>query len=422
MEKNNLTQNIVFKSLSNQDYVKDSKSGSILQFSDGSSRWKVITFDKVRRHVQRLYPYHPSGKLVDLINKYFLENKSEFGKERTMCFQNGYIELGTDELKKYTPKTYLVPEVKYPYIEEVQPTKFINTLDAVFEGDNYKIDTFINLFTLGLDNSISGPVICLFLGEGANGKTLLLKLIGFIYGTHKVSHLSIKEVGEKFVNWMLEGSQINISEENEPLIDKSSMKVLKGTSDGVTMNVQKKHKDSRPVFIRVAHFFAVNEMPKFSEINNAVDRRFALLKFEKVFSEEEQNRSLFEELKLEASGIFDMIHDRYKSLSKSKTPLIHQHVKDCSKVTLQNHETVSFFINNRVVISSNQSDRLLKSTLFKAYKECCTENSVKPELYQEFCKKVLQYNESISEGKTLSSTNRQRCFIGIRLKRIRKRR
>jgi phage/plasmid-associated DNA primase len=298
----------------------------------------------------------------------------------------------------------------------------MNALNGIFEGDKEKIGTFLSLFSLGLDNTIAGPIICLFLGPGGNGKTLLLKVVNFICGNKKVSHLSIKEVGEKFVNWMLEGSQISISEENEPFIDKSSMKVLKGTSDGQTMNVQKKHKDSRQVFIRVAHLFAVNEMPKLSELNNSVDRRFVILKFDKTFSNKEENRNLLEELKLEASGIFDLVHERYQSISMKQGALLHQNIQNSTQLVLRNHDSVSSFFNSRVVITENIGERVLKEELFKIYEDYCLENSIRSELYQEFCKKVLKYNEKIREGKTLSSTNRQRCFIGIKLKRIRKRR
>lgn len=154
-------------------------------------------------------------------------------------------------------------------------------------------DIFIKTIGASLDieavRKVSNRVRALLLfGEGENGKDTLRDVVSLMYGQFGITGCTFSDFvqydkGRKFPLSKLEHSRVNWSSENTSYVSLDELQSLKQIITGEAIDIEGKSKDERSEKVRCVNLFNFNIAPKLLGNIGAINSRYAVLKFEKVF-------------------------------------------------------------------------------------------------------------------------------------------
>jgi putative DNA primase/helicase len=142
------------------------------------------------------------------------------GYENLLCVDNGILNLDTYDVHPYSPTLYLRTKISVAYDKEIKTAPhFVDFLKSCFvnylgEADE---DTITNLIRIGgyfLYPKNKLRLMFLFLGEGSNGKSLLMDIYAMFFSEANISYLDLDTLSslglerEALIN-----SRINITTE-----------------------------------------------------------------------------------------------------------------------------------------------------------------------------------------------------------------
>jgi len=210
-----------------------------------------------------------------------------------ICFRDLILEWTTGQVQPHTPELFFLSQVnvKYTDVADAIANKTDCPYFLKFLGDIMPdIADQDNLIKLGgyLMYQGGNPAgkIFTFIGEGANGKSMLLDIYQEVFGGQMspcISYLSLEEMSEVegHSRGLLENSQINlVAEQRGSKIDWEEIKKI---IDGVAIKVNPKF--IKPYFItpRCKLIMASNEIPYIKDRTHAAVRRLYSLRFSSTF-------------------------------------------------------------------------------------------------------------------------------------------
>jgi len=139
-------------------------------------------------------------------------------------------------------------------------------------------------------------------GAGGNGKSIMLEVMRELVGRENVSDLQPERFGNTFARSQLEGKLLNVSAEMSAQATVADS-LLKAIVTGDVIEAEQKYKPGysfRPFAKLVA---ATNELPRLLDLSDGFGRRAIILKFNRQFSEAEQDKQLKDKLLQELPGI-----------------------------------------------------------------------------------------------------------------------
>lgn len=249
-----------------------------------------------------------TDKLMDSFNSYI----------NLIPLKNGVYDIKTKNLIPYIPeqKFTMKHPVKYDpkatcpkieqFIKEVLGKEY---LDLVYEITGY------SLYRTPKEKG----VMCW--GEGANGKTILLRIIEALLGKKNVSAVSLQDILEsKFLAAELQGKNANIYPDipKKALHDTSKFKALTGNQ---RIAAQRKHQHPFTFLPYALQFYSCNKLPKIYDPTYADWRRLIFLKFQNKYceTEEEKQRELAKAKTDEEKTRIHLAKDRDKFLEELTT-------------------------------------------------------------------------------------------------------
>ena len=141
----------------------------------------------------------------------------------------------------------------------------------------------------------------ILLGDGANGKSVFLKLLSALVGQN-TSCIPVDQFSRKEARAELEGKLLNISSEmsSKAWRDTSHLKAIVA---GDEIEARKLYENSYSFKPTARVVVATNNLPQVMDHSHGFFRRLIILKFNRKFSPAEQNRDLEQELLEELPGI-----------------------------------------------------------------------------------------------------------------------
>ena len=179
-------------------------------------------------------------------------------------------------------------------------SRFAKFLNEVLVDDNGNPDRqLINLtqelFGYCLLNTLEGHASFFLVGEGANGKSVMLSLLRAMVGKeYSVSESIESATTTRFALASFIGKKINICVEEESDYIKSDK--FKALVSGDPVMVEFKYGKRIQWTPTVKHIFATNEMPTFKGFNGGLLRRMKIIPFKKVVPESMRDSKLTEKL------------------------------------------------------------------------------------------------------------------------------
>ena len=248
------------------------------------------------------------------------------------------------------------------YFDEVLPDKSVHL--PVLEYIAYPLVPWLHIEKL-----------MAFLGSGANGKSVLIKVIEALYGKRNVTHENVHDLTYDEVHRAnIEGKPLNVCAENEGRIKAS---VLRTLVSGEPVTMKKLYSQPYESDNYAKLLFSFNEMPQLKSIE-ANKRRWMLVKFDRHFSDEEADTELSETLLQELPGILNLLLSVLPGLMErkkfSKSDAIDRAVMEMEF----DNDPVLQFLTLRCAAKPEYKTKAFE--VFKAFGDYCLQSNIANDL------------------------------------------
>lgn len=308
--------------------------------------------------------------------------------------RNGLLELQEFRLMEHSPNIYSSIQLSVSYNPQARCPRWEQMMQEVFWGDRGKIQTLQEFFGLCLTRETKYEKALFCLGDGANGKSVILHVLQQLLGTENYSAVMLENLQNLHYLADLFGKLANISLETNA---KSSVydSVFKAIVSGDPISADAKYKKPikfKPICKLV---FALNSMPRVDDKTDAFFRRMLMLRFDRQFAEAEQDKNLKSKLEAELDGIFLWSLEGLKRLRErghfELTASMEADIRDYRK---QNNNVI-LFVEDACDLSADY--RVKKDDLYIAYREWCEANGCHSLSKIHFGKDLQKQYPGISE-------------------------
>lgn len=256
--------------------------------------------------------------VTDLLKTEIFKAEHEFDIGPADCVNalNGEITLEARQwtLRPHNREHYRTTQIPVRYDPAAAAPRFTQFLREVFPGPDgeQSITAVLEMMGYSLMAHCHHERFIILVGNGANGKSVLLRLLEALAGYENVSGVQPSQFANKFQRAHLHGKLVNIVTEIEQgeVIDDAA---LKGIVSGEPSTVEHKFKDPFQMRPFATCWFGTNHMPHTRDFSDALFRRALILKFDSTFTPELGNCDprLSEKLEAELSGVLNMALNAY---------------------------------------------------------------------------------------------------------------
>jgi len=334
-------------------------------------------------------------------------------ERQIIVFKNGVLDLKSGELKTHSPEWLHTIGIPHNYNSEATCVHFERFIGEVLPLEAHRLVK--QLLGFLLIPSTDFRKFFVFLGEGANGKSTLLKVIEAMLGAENVSHQSLHALGDnRFASFELFGKLANIYADLEDY-DVRKTGFLKQITAGDTISYERKFKDpfSAPVTARLV--FSANRMPRIADESEAISDRIILVDFPYRFEEAQQDKKLIYKLTAEEEieGILAKwaIPGLKKLLSKGQFD-IPRRGQELLQVYRRQCDPFSDFVHQR--LEAHPDRWITRQDLYDRYACWCDNQEVGELSYQEFNRRISAHFK-IPNNEWRAPKTRQRAWPGIGL-------
>lgn len=340
-------------------------------------------------------------------------HKFNVGNPETVNCLSGQLELqnGSWQLKEHWREDYRTTQIPVRYDPRAQAPLFLKFLNEIFLGDvdrEQKIECVLQLIGYTLMSHARHEKFVMLIGNGANGKSVLLSIVEALCGHSNVAGVQPSKFDSAFQRAHLHNKLANIvTELNEG--EKLSDAELKSITSGETVTVEHKYKDPFELNPYSTCWFGTNHMPTTTDFSEALFRRAIILTFNRTFTEDEQNPNLKDELKLELSGILNLALGAYTKVLKNGFTIPESSKSANIEWKVETNPVAEFVINE---CSTVPSAVINFSDLYDAFTKWTQRNALPKSLSTKMFSRRLQ-----RLGYEKSHSGSVRTFKGLRLKR-----
>lgn len=220
---------------------------------------------------------------------------------QALTVANGLLDLadletlsGPPQLRPSSPSVFGAPHLPVAYDPNAKCPLFQQTLGEILTPQTAGDMRFAIVQELAgyclLTSNFQFEKAFVFLGDGANGKSLLLKVLRAMLGEANVSGLGLDLIGERFTLAETVG-KLAIFGSDLPRLDKINEGRLKQLTSGEPLQLERKYHDAQTVVPTAKLVFATNHLPPFSDTSEGIWRRLIIVPFDRRFEEHEMDRT-----------------------------------------------------------------------------------------------------------------------------------
>ena len=307
-------------------------------------------------------------------------NLSEFRKRKSSSDEvlvnlgNGTLVLkkdGTAKLREHRKEDLFTSTLNYPYDPNAECELWINYLNRVQPiVENQQV--IAEYLGYCLMDSHRFQKILWMVGDGQNGKSVLLETIEYLLGSQNLSYLSLSDLTNDEVKRAgVVGKLLNISYESSDDIDANVMKLLAG---GERVLVKNLYKDPVMTSDYGKFICSFNQLPR-AELTFGFFRRLIIVPFDVTIPANEVDKQLAGKLRGELSGILNWVLKAWVELMNRGefTP------SESCENALENYklqaDNVKLFLKEMCEpceFTTSATD------IHKAYRNFCNESLLKP--------------------------------------------
>jgi hypothetical protein len=133
---------------------------------------------------------------------------------RYLTLENGLYDLDAEKLVPHTPEVFTSNCLPYKYDPEADCPLFREFLRKVFMGNQETMIFTQEAIGYAFHKALPTPAIFFLIGEGSNGKSVLINTMTELFGENNVCNLGFNHLFHEYYILQLCGKMINISSES----------------------------------------------------------------------------------------------------------------------------------------------------------------------------------------------------------------
>lgn len=296
-----LAQDFVLKLVANQNHLVQENNN--IYVYDGLRKYDLFDEKLLGKKLHKFLVDHGatslwnSSRKKDIYSALLADEKlvpvvAMNAYENLLNLRNGVFDLDTLTLSINTHKHYFTTYVDVDYDpKEIACQTFDDTLGTIFTNNDGTPDyeTIENIIRLGgylLYPKNKLKKMFMFLGEGANGKSMVIDTYGLFFPEQFKTYLTLEHMSsDNFTRSRLLTSRLNISTEaKQSGVDSEEIKkIISG--EGITINP----KYGEPINFHPTTkiIIASNTRPSFNDTSHGIFRRLYLVEFPNRFVEKD---------------------------------------------------------------------------------------------------------------------------------------
>ena len=233
--------------------------------------------------------------------------------------------------------------------------------------------------------------IFVFVGEGANGKSVLLNLLINMLGEQCICQKTLQLLTDYyFAPAALYGKNANIIND----LPKKQFKdtgMLKALSGGDWVETEIKYKGSIKFQNHAKLIAACNEIPQSDDESMGFYRRFVIIEFPHMFEGATENKNLLEEItrEEEKSAFFNACLTAYLEAEARGTLSYSATIEEKRKIYLNYSNSAKVFAEEELELNSN--GEITKTDLWLTYLDFCQKNKIFKKPMVWFFRELYKY-------------------------------
>ena len=267
-------------------------------------------------HEQKTVRWRKSyqNEYLDVMTNIIPISENTLNPPKKISLQNGYYDLESQKFQRHNKNVFFFSQLGFKYDANAKCPKFKRFLSEIFDSDQERIQLIQEILGYILWDEMHAHKYFVFLGNGANGKSVLARIMTLLYGEQHISSTPLKKLETSFGLQDLAGKWLNLAAENEQSHEINS-EVLKGLATGDPLLINKKYKDPSTQVLRTKLVLIMNNMFRTLDKTEGFYRRLIIVPFEAIFVEYSggakcdntlyRDPELFEKIAPEISGIFN---------------------------------------------------------------------------------------------------------------------
>jgi len=296
---------------------------------------------------------------------------------------NGTFEFKKDEweLRDFNADDFLTYQLQFDYDPNAPCPMFNKYLEEVLPDEQCRL--VLQEFAGYIFTNLNLEKALLLLGTGKNGKSVFMNIICALVGEENTLRYPLGSFNHEYNRAKLAGKLLNYcSEKGSDL----SPDIFKALVSGEPLQAREVYQESFTINNKTRIINNLNELPRETELTEAYFRRFLIIPFEVVITEEAKDIELAGKIIAnELPGVFNWLLDGLNRI------LAQRKFSQCEKsdMALKNFKTesdsVQLFINEQYNEFANNNKKKALTELYTTYKNFCADNA---------CKKIGKYKFS----------------------------
>lgn len=258
--------------------------GDLYIYEDGF--YQILNKKRIYQMVHKEYPNstsHQRDEVLASIEAQLFSQATHSAHPFVINCQNGRLDVRTGELHPHSPDHFDFQQIPTTYDETATDDLLNQTLHKLFPTQG-TVELFEEMIGYCLLKSL--PFRCAFymVGDGANGKSTILRLIMTMLGEKNCSMLTPEQITtDGFMLAELENKLANIGDDIGSFDIRDSA-TFKKACTGEPMVANKKYKDPFPLESYATLIFAANQMPSTRDTSFGSDSRRVILPLDARFT------------------------------------------------------------------------------------------------------------------------------------------
>jgi P4 family phage/plasmid primase-like protien len=345
------------------------------------------------------------------VSSYIMED--EFREDpASLVLKNGEFDLVTRTMHPYDPYHNHLNAMPIKFDPNADCPHIKKFIEEVLPGDLVTVQEW---FGYHLWKTYRIQKLFVFHGVGANGKSTLINLLTRWLGEDNVSHVGLFDLtANRFAKVELYGKLANVA----PDISTDEIKrtgIIKELTGEDKIRAEKKNQNAFYFYNTAKITFSCNQLPTTPDESEAFFRRFMVLDFKQIFSEDKADPDLINKLTTEEelSGLFNWALEGLYRLMANGRFTEGRNAADMKKLYMEMADPINAFVHNCIEEASDEY--VEKEKILVCFNDFCRmKGYVAPserEFYTKFRTKIF-----VKEVQKTLDGRRLRVWEGLFLK------
>lgn len=301
----------------------------------------------------------------------FVPDKEWNARPDLLAFDDGVLNLETQEFGPHRPEYYLTSKLPYPY----DPTATSETWDRFLADTVPEAADFLQEFAGYCLTTLTRYELAVWLyGPPGGGKSTFVEGMLAMLG-YRATVLGLADIeNSRFGLTSLPGKTLAISTE-QPAHFIKSPHLLNAIISGEPINVDRKFRDMVTIVPRCKLLWAMNELPRIDERGSGLFRRVKLVQFPAI-PIERRNPRVKEDIARSGMAVTNWALVGLARLQERGRFVIPAAVEEATDLYRLENDIPQLFVNE--CCETGEEFKVQSSHIYAAYAKWCTVNGHKP--------------------------------------------